>query len=126
GDGDDRAAGAEVAVLEHAPPRRGEGAQDLDRIAVLGGPVDRADDVLPRVAHGVLDQLRLAAREVVVDRAARRAAVLDHIAEARTGEALLTDQHRGARDHPVAAARPLARPPRRHYDLHHTPIPHSL
>ena len=57
----------------------------------------------PPRPHGLLDELVLALGEVVVDGAARRAAVGEHLAEARAGEAALSQQRSGALDHPLTS-----------------------
>src|SRR5207302_1208218 len=71
--GRDDASGAEVSVVEHLTPELLDRVQRRERAIGVDCPAVATADELPRPPGGLLDQLRLATGEVVVDRAARGA-----------------------------------------------------
>jgi hypothetical protein len=77
-----------------------------DRIAAARGVAHRGGYGIGGMAHGLARELALATGEVVVDRAARRRAVRDDVAQARPREAALAEQQRGAARHLLADVGP--------------------
>ena len=76
---------------------RGDGV-----VVALGGSEPQLDDRVAGVARRLLEQLLLAAGEVVIDRATRRPGVLDHLREGGRLDTVLAHQDEGALDHAVA------------------------
>ena len=105
GDGEHRAARAEVAACERIAPVVDPGVQHGDGVTVARGVAERLGHRAGRVAHGLAGELGLAAREVVVDRAARGGAVGDDVAQPGAREPALAEQHRGAARHLLADVR---------------------
>ena len=79
-----------------------EGIEGGDRVA-RPPDVEPLRDVVRRVLRRLAEQLVAATREVVVDRSARRAAVGEHVVDARRPRAALAHEHRGRHDHPLTS-----------------------
>ena len=94
--GHDRAAVAEVAALEDPLPQPGERVDRGGRVVVGERRDEARGGELPGVLRRLLDQLRLAAGEVVVDRAARSTRVREHLGERGGLHAALAHQDRAA------------------------------
>jgi hypothetical protein len=77
-----RTAGLEFGPLQRLPPQRDEGAQACNGAARLRQVLKRSADLFARKHQRVLDQLLLAARKMMADRAPRRTGVADHLAHA--------------------------------------------
>ena len=104
GDRDDRAAGAEVGAEEllAVVVRSASRAARARRPGSLD-PALRCSSPAKSVASR--SSCSPPAGEVVVDRAARRSAVGEHVVDARRARALLANEQGGRDDHPVAGAR---------------------
>lgn len=85
GDCRDRTSRASAGTLEAIESHPNEGAQRPDRGAVREGIIEDVRGDLARVRDGLLREFRLAAGEVVLDRAPRGTGGLDHLAETGAG-----------------------------------------
>src|SRR5207248_2471471 len=105
GAGHDRATKRVIGLVKCRPIERGEGFHHLQRVVVFEACHQLGGHGIARVAGGFLDQLCLAPREVVIDRAARRAREGEHVRERRAFHAPLGDEEGRAANHLGARVR---------------------